>query len=388
MLGRSPTEGVAMTARPIPRGAGATLWAPETVTADPYNAQTPAAALAQPVTPAGAFFVRDHFGIPRTTPRGWRLRLGGAVAEPFGIGYDELLTMERREFDVVLECAGNGRSQMSPRPPGLPWGQGAIGCAHFAGVPFHCLATRARIDRAAVEIIFAGADSGTVHGRLTAFERSLPLAVALHPDTLLATHMNGEPLAPEHGAPVRLVVPGRYAVADVKWLVEARAVREPFSGVFQAEEYVYLASRGTPDGPVTTVRVKSLITAPEPASAVRRGRESLVRGRAWSGAGIPVRRVEVQVAYEEADGHSAEQDGYGGEGHFSGSDWYEAVLEPPSGPYAWTGWSYRWTPRRPGRYRLLARATDEHGGTQPPRAPWNAGGYGSNPVASVEVVVV
>jgi DMSO/TMAO reductase YedYZ molybdopterin-dependent catalytic subunit len=372
-----------MTAWPIPRGNGGTAWAPETVTADPYNAQTPSAALAEPVTRVGAFFVRDHFGIPQTKPGRWRLRLvGGAAAEPFDIGYYELLTMERREFDVVLECAGNGRSQMSPQPTGLPWGQGAVGCAHVAGVPFHCLATRARIDREAVEVIFTGADSGTVHGRRAAFERSLPLAVALHPDTLLATHMNGEPLAPEHGAPVRLVVPGRYAVADVKWLVEARAVREPFSGVFQAEEYVYLASRGTPDGPVTTVRVKSLITAPEPGTAVRRGRETPVRGRAWSGGGVPVRRVEVRAAYEETGGH-------GGEGPVGDRDWHDAVLdEPPSGPYAWTGWSYQWTPRRRGPHRLLARATDEDGETQPPRAPWNAGGYGCNPVASVEVVVV
>ncbi|MGW8766805.1 molybdopterin-dependent oxidoreductase [Streptomyces sp. NPDC055815] len=376
-----------MTTWPIPRGPGATVWAPETVTADPYNAQTPSAALAEPVTPVGALFVRDHFGIPRTTPRRWRLRLRGAVAEPYDIGYDELLTMERRGFDVVLECAGNGRSEMSPRPSGLPWGQGAVGCAHFSGVPFRQVAALARVDRAAAEIVFAGADSGTVHGRRTAFERSLPLAVALHPDTLLATHMNGEPLAPEHGAPVRLVVPGRYAVADVKWLVEARAVTEPFGGVFQTEEYVYRASRGTPDGPVTTVRVKSLITTPEPDSALRRDHETLVRGRAWSGGGVPVRRVEVRAAYEDVDGRPGE-DGHGDEGGPGAGEWHEAVLEPPSGPYAWTGWSYRWTPRLPGAYRLQARATDAHGDTQPPRAPWNAGGYGCNPVASLGVVVV
>jgi DMSO/TMAO reductase YedYZ molybdopterin-dependent catalytic subunit len=368
-----------MSAWPIPPGPGATAWAPETVTADPYNAQTPSAALAEPVTPVDAFFVRDHFGIPRTAPRRWRLRLGGAVAAPFDIGYDELVAMERRELDVVMECAGNGRSLMTPRPPGLPWGQRAVGCAHFAGVPFRSLATRALIEPAAVEIVFTGADSGTVHGRRTVFERSLPLAVALHPDTLLATHMNGEPLAPEHGAPVRLVVPGRYAVAAVKWLIGARAVTKPFTGVFQAEEYVYVASRGTPEGPVTTVRVKSLITAPEPDTAVRRGHEVVVRGQAWSGDGVPVRRVEVRATCEDDDGH----DGEGGD-----QGWRDAVLDAPTGPYAWTGWSYRWTPQRPGPYRLLARATDEHGDTQPPRAPWNAHGYGCNPVASVEVVVL
>uniref|UniRef100_A0AAU2JY20 Molybdopterin-dependent oxidoreductase n=1 Tax=Streptomyces sp. NBC_00049 TaxID=2903617 RepID=A0AAU2JY20_9ACTN len=373
-----------MTARSVSRGPGATAWAPETVTADPYNAQTPAAALAEPVTPVGAFFVRDHFGIPRTTARRWRLRLGGAAAAPFEIGYEELLALvarERRELDVVVECAGNGRSLMSPRPPGLPWSQGAVGCARFAGVPFRSLAARALIGPAAVEMVFTGADSGTVHGRRTAFERSLPLAVALHPDTLLATHMNGEPLAPEHGAPVRLVVPGRYAVADVKWLVEARAVTEPFAGVFQSESYVYVDSRGTPEGPVAGVRVKSLITEPEPDEDVRRGHETLVRGRAWSGEGVPVSRVEVRAAY-------VGDDAYGDVGRMGDRGWHDAVLEPPSGPYAWTGWSYRWTPQRPGPYRVLARATDEQGDTQPPRAPWNARGYGCNPVASVDVVVM
>ncbi|MEU6945338.1 sulfite oxidase [Streptomyces sp. NPDC046316] len=371
-----------MTASAIPRGPGATAWAPETVTTEPYNAQTPMAALADPVTPADALFVRDHFGVPPTETAGWRLRVDGAVTAPLSLDYEDLIALGRpgrREFDVVLECAGNGRALMNPRPPGLPWGRGAVGCARFAGVPFHLVADRAGLDPATVEFVFAGADSGSVHGRRTAFERALPLAEALHPDTLLATHMNGEPLPPEHGAPVRLVVPGRYAVADVKWLTGARAVTEPFTGVFQTEEYVYIASDGTPDGPVAAIRVKSLITAPEPDEDLRRGTQTVVRGRAWSGAGRSVGRVEVRAEDEDGTGP--------GEG-VPDAEWHDAELEPPTGPYAWTGWSYRWTPRRPGRYRLLARATDSHGATQPDRAPWNAQGYGCNPVATVEVVVV
>ncbi|MFD8886106.1 sulfite oxidase [Streptomyces erythrochromogenes] len=369
-----------MTAAPdskVARGPGATVWAPETVSADPYNAQTPSAALAEPVTPVDAFFVRDHFGIPPTGPGRWRLRVGGAVATAFSIGLEELLTLEHRELDVVVECAGNGRSLMRPAPPGLPWGQRAVGCAHFEGVPFRILADRAGTDPESVEVVFTGADSGTVRGRRTPFERSLPLAAARHPDTLLATRMNGEPLTPEHGAPVRLVVPGRYAVADVKWLVGARAVTAPFTGVFQAEEYLYLTPHGTPEGPVTTLRVKSLITEPTPDEDLRRGHETLVRGHAWSGDGVPVHRVEVRAEHED-DGRDPD--------HVRG--WHEAVLEPPAGPYAWRGWSYRWTPQQPGPYRLLSRATDARGDTQPPQAPWNARGYGCNPVASVEVVVV
>ncbi|MFD7626465.1 molybdopterin-dependent oxidoreductase [Streptomyces sp. NPDC059851] len=375
-----------MTAWPVPLGPGATGWAPETVTSDPYNAQTPEAALAEPVTPVAALFVRDHFGIPGTAPDTWQLHLGGAAAAPFTLGYAELLALEHQELDVLMECAGNGRALMTPRPPGLPWDQRAVGCPRVRGVPFAVLAARARFDPRTVEVVFTGADSGTVHGRPAAFERSLPLDVALHPATLVATHMNGEPLTPEHGAPARLVVPGRYAVADVKWLVGARAVTEPFTGVFQAEEYVYTDSRGTPEGPVTTVRVKSLITSPEPDADLRRGHEVLVRGWAWSGGGVPVRRVVVRAEYA-GDGGAGE-DGAGAGADGPGAGWHHARLEAPAGPYAWTAWSYRWTPVRPGPYRLLSRATDARGDTQPDGAPWNARGYGCNPVARVDLVVV
>ncbi|MFI8961639.1 molybdopterin-dependent oxidoreductase [Streptomyces sp. NPDC053493] len=363
----------------IPRGPGATAWSPETVTTDPYNAETPTAALSEPLTPAGALFVRDHFGIPRAGPAAWRLRIDGAVRTPYTLATDELAALPHRELDVVLECAGNGRTLMTPTPPGLPWGRRAVGCARFAGVPFRLVAERAGIAPEAVEFVFTGADSGPVRGRPTAFERSLPLSAALHPDTLLATRLDGAPLTPEHGAPVRLVVPGRYAVADVKWLVGARAVTSPFEGVFQSEEYVYVDARGTAEGPVTALRVTSLITAPGPDEDLRRHRETVVRGRAWSGAGTPVRRVEVRTVPEDEPDH--EQDGEPG-------GWREAELEAPSGPYAWTGWSFRWTPRSPGRYRVLARATDAHGETQPERPVWNAHGYGCNAVAAVDVMVV
>lgn len=369
----------------IPRGPGATAWSPETVTTDPYNAETPSAALTEPVTPVDALFVRDHFGVPHTPPAAWRLRIDGAVRRPYELGYDELTALPRHTIEVVLECAGNGRSQMTPRPPGLPWGQRAVGCARFEGVPFRVVAERAGIDPAAVEFVFTGADSGTVRGRPAAFQRSLPVAVALHPETLLATRLGGAPLTPEHGAPVRLVVPGRYAVADVKWLVGARAVTSPFTGVFQTEEYVYVDARGTAEGPVTARRVKALITTPEPDEDLRRDRETVVRGRAWSGDGVSVRRVEVRAVHEDED-EGASDGGAGGEG--GAGAWQDAVLEAPSGPYAWTGWSFRWTPRSPGRYRLLARATDAAGATQPERAPWNARGYGCNTVATVDVVVV
>jgi DMSO/TMAO reductase YedYZ molybdopterin-dependent catalytic subunit len=199
---RDVTEGgwSSMTGTILPAG-------PETVTVDPFNAQTPLASLADPVTPVATFFVRDHFGIPQIDPGRWRLTLGGAVDSPSQLGYEELLGLGRREFDLVLECAGNGRSLMQPQVSGLPWGERAVGCARFGGVPLREVVARAAVDPATVEFVFTGADTGEVRGRRESFERSLPVAVALHPDTLLATHMNGEPLTVRHGAPVRLVVP-------------------------------------------------------------------------------------------------------------------------------------------------------------------------------------
>jgi len=339
---------------------------PEAVAGAPGNAQTPLRALGGHLTPAGALFVRSHFEVPEIEPDAWRLRLGGAVERPYELGYAELLGMGRREIEVVLECAGNGRVLMDPPAPGVPWGERAVGCARFAGVPFRAVAERARAAGAAAEWVFTGADGGPVDGQPAVFERSLPVAEALDGDTLLATHLNGRPLTAEHGAPVRLIAPGRYGVADVKWLVGARAVTEPFSGPFQGGSYVYREARGTPEGPVTVVRVKSLITAPGEGEIVAAGTEVRVAGHAWSG-GAPVSRVEVRV-----------DDG----------PWERAAFASPESPYGWVDWVYRWTPPVAGRHRLTVRATDAEGASQPLEAPWNADGYGCNPAARVEVVVL
>src|SRR5262249_24945439 len=152
-----------------------------------------------------------------------------------------------------------------------------------------------------------------------------------------ATHMNGEPLTARHGAPVRLVVPGRYGMADVKWLGGGRALTTLFAGPFQTDDYVYLDSHHTPVRPLTTMRVKSLITSPEHGASIDRGALVDVRGWAWSGAAA-VRLVEVRL---------------------DDTDWYPARLTTPSGPYAWTAWSLRWVAKHAGRHRVLVRATDE-----------------------------
>jgi DMSO/TMAO reductase YedYZ molybdopterin-dependent catalytic subunit len=339
----------------------------DVITAFPYNAETPVAAFTDRRTHQQSLFVRNHFGIPKLDADTWRLRISGAVDAPASVSYRELLSLPTKQFDVVLECAGNRRAGLSPRPLGLPWGDRAAGCVRFAGVRFRDVLGYAGLRASASEIVFSGADVGELNGRPAAFARSLPVPVALHPDTLLSTHINGVSLTPEHGAPVRLLVPGWYGVASVKWLIEASAVTEPFRGVLQTDHYVYRDSQGSPDEPVTTMRVSSVITSPTSGAVLPGAGGALVSGWAWSGT-APVNRVDVSL---DDDAH-----------------WHPAALVPPRGRYAWTGWSFRCPPMHAGQHRVQVRATDEHGNTQPTTAPWNALGYGNNAIATIEITAV
>lgn len=330
--------------------------APDTVTTAPYNAETALDAIGQPLTDPGAFFVRNHFDAPRIDARAWRLRVDGAVGRPFTLTFPDLLALPAREVQVVLECAGNGRSLMQPRPPGVPWGLRAAGCACFVGVPLRAILEPAGVASAAREIVFAGADG---------FERSLTVRQATQPDVLLATRMGDAPLTPQHGAPVRLVVPGWYGVASVKWLAGVTAVSTPFSGRFQ-RSYAYRYPGVPGDVPVRRMRVRALITAPRDGAVLPQGPVT-VAGHAWSGE-APISRVDVSL-----DG---------------GMTWVPARLRPASAAgCGWSDWSITAAATAPGPVRALARATDRRGNTQPWAAPWNAFGYGNNAISSVEFTV-
>lgn len=328
------------------------------------NAETPWSALAEPLTPADRFFVRSHFGVPRIDPLRWRLRVEGAVRRPLELDLEALQALGAQEATVTLECAGNGRSLLKPTPPGLPWGLGAVGTARFTGLPLEALLRRAGLEPGAREVAFFGADQGEVEGGgVEAYARSLPLEEALRPEVLLAWGMNGAPLPPEHGFPLRLVVPGWYGMASVKWLVRILVLRAPFKGYFQAQDYLYQSPGGRVE-PVTRIRVRALILTPVQGARLEGGPVE-VRGLAWSGYG-PVRRVEVS-----ADG---------------GRRWQEAELWASS-PYAAARWRYLWHPPAPGVYTLMARAQDASGAIQPLEPFWNERGYGNNQVHRVQVEV-
>ncbi|HEX2167791.1 MAG TPA: sulfite oxidase, partial [Longimicrobiales bacterium] len=256
------------------------------VETDPFNAETPLHVLAEPVTPLESFFVRSNFDVPQIDAGEWRLAVEGLVGTPVTVGLRELQALGETTVTAVMECAGNGRKLMSPVPGGTAWELGAVSTGTFRGVPLARLLEMCDVDPRAVEIVFRGADSGDVEGgRVVHFERSLTVADARDPSILLVWAMNGEPLRPEHGHPVRLFVPGRYGVASVKWLERITAVDTPFTGHFQAERYVYRGHPGhAAEEPVTRMHVRAIIASPGAGDIVH-GRV-VVRGLAWSGYGV------------------------------------------------------------------------------------------------------
>jgi len=269
---------------------------------------------------------------------------------------------------VTLECAGNGRGRMSPRYPSVPWLEEGVSTAEWTGAPLRALLEQAGIEKSAREIVFYGTDRGIDRGTEHPFARSLTIEESLREDVLVAYAMNGEALQPQHGAPLRLVVPGWYGMASVKWLARIEAVERPFDGVQQALSYHFRTAPGERGVPCTRLRVNSRMVPPgipdfySRRRSVTSGRVEII-GRAWSGA-APVRRVELSV-----DG-----------------EWREAALEPGPAPHAWQRWRAEWS-AAPGEHELRCRATDSAGATQPLEPAWDATGFGNNAAQRVEVTV-
>jgi DMSO/TMAO reductase YedYZ molybdopterin-dependent catalytic subunit len=327
------------------------------VTATPENSETPLESVRSWVTPNRLFFVRNHFAVPALDLADWRLRVEGCVAGPAEWTWDQLTALPERTVFATVECAGNGRSFLRERAPGVQWGAGAIGHAEWTGVPLRLVLERARLKPGAVEVLFEGWDQGAEsdHPEPMHFARSLPLEKALHPDTLLAFRMNGEMLEPSHGFPLRLFVPGWYGVASVKWLRRIEVLDRPFHGYYQSVKYTY--QRPTPRGPETAIigpmAVKSEIIRPADGATLGLGTNRLF-GVAWAGEEA-VAGVEVST-----DG---------------GRTWTQAELIGPRAPYSWTLWEYLWEVAEAGEYSLLARATSASGQVQPMEHDPLHGGY-------------
>lgn len=327
------------------------------VKAEPFNAESPLDGLREPVTPTPLHYVRSNFALPAHPGT---LTIGGAVERPLTLTLEALQALPATTLTVTLECAGNGRIGLMPLPTGEPWAGNAVGTARWTGVPLHLLLAQAAPRADGVEVFFGGADHGPYKGGPDiAFGRALALDRAREPAAavLVAWAMNDAPLTPDHGAPLRLIVPGWYGMASVKWLANIEVLTAPYVGQFQTKSYQFEWPDGAREA-VTTILPRALITDPAPGDTLSRGQYT-VRGKAWSGTG-PVTAVEVSV------------DGAG--------EWQPARVAPPTGPYEWQEWRFAWAGGEPGRHVIRARATDAAGNCQPDSPAWNRLGYGNNAV--------
>jgi DMSO/TMAO reductase YedYZ molybdopterin-dependent catalytic subunit len=333
--------------------------------AEPQNEEFDLGRLSGPITPNEQFYVRSHGPVPAIDPASWRLTVDGLVDQPLSLSLDDLRSMLRRDETATLECAGNRRTFQQPIPPGVPWQDGAVSTALWEGIPLAAVLDRARVSDSARHVLLEGADLCPTDAGPALFARSIPLELARDPGTLLAYSMNGVPLPPEHGAPVRVVVPRYYAMNCVKWVTRITATTVPHTGYFQANDYLLWFSEDDPGREIGPVRVMATIGRPRPGTTLAVGRTTIA-GAAWTGTGA-IERVEIST-----DG---------------GQTWSPASLGEPSAPGVWRLWTHEWDVT-PGAHTLMARATDSEGNTQPDSLPPNRKGYANNVVLRIPVEAV
>jgi sulfane dehydrogenase subunit SoxC len=344
---------------------------PEELQLAARNHGLPLEALRYDVTPPGLHYTLVHYDIPFADEHDWQVEITGAVRRPLTLDLAALRDRAARTVRVTFECAGNGRALLRPRPVSQPWLVEAVGTADWTGVPLAELLREAGLAEDAHTVVFTGADHGAERGVEQEYARGLELDHALGDDVLVAYAMNGAPLPPQHGYPVRLVVPGWYGMAQVKWLRTITVLDHPFDGFQNAVAYRLRQEPDEPGEPVTRIEPRALLAPPgfpdfmSRIRFVRPGPVTLT-GRAWSGWG-PVDRVEVTT-----DG---------------GESWQAATLGADHGRYAWRSFTVEWD-ARPGRALLSARASDASGRRQPGESRWSRGGFANNAPQVVPVVVL
>ena len=316
------------------------------------------------LTPIDRFFVRSHHFLPTIDMAAYRLTVNGKVTTPLNLSLDDLKKLPRVELISVLECAGNGRGLYEPSMPGLQWTYGSVGNAKWAGVRLADVLKKAGLTPGAVEVLFDGADVPV--GKQPEFQRGIPFNKAMDPNTLLAYEMNGEPLTKEHGAPIRVIVPGWAGDCWVKWVTRIEVRDTEFDGFFMKTGYRHPGKPVVPLSavdpaqmkPVTTLAIKSLIASHVDGQDIAIAPTKL-RGVAWSHES-PVSIVEVST-----DG---------------GRTWRQARLGKDAARFGWRQWEYDWTPVQAAFYNVMVRAKNVAGENQPMAQEWNPSGYGHNVV--------
>lgn len=341
---------------------------------EPVNLEFPFPALKDRITPNNLFFVRTHFPVPKIDAASWQLTIDGEVSTPVKMNYDEIRKLPSKKVMATIECAGNSRAYLVPKAKGLLWEQGGVGNAEWTGVPLFVLLDKAGVKEGTIEIILEGTDQGEVTEEpkspgIIHFARSLPLSKAMQPEVLIAYQMNRKDLSPEHGFPVRAIIPGWYGMASVKWLSKIIATATPYEGYWQTLEYSYWKRKnGLPAlTAVTSTQVKAEIARPMLHEIVPAGTSYRVFGAAWSGDSEV---TQVEISTDE------------------GKTWLKANLLDKAIPFAWQMWEYNWlVSNPPGRYKLMAKATDKQGSTQPMQHDPDRRNYMVNLIQPIEIEI-
>jgi DMSO/TMAO reductase YedYZ molybdopterin-dependent catalytic subunit len=346
------------------------------LTSRPANYESTRDTFTTQLTALERFYIRNHFDAPVGDPASWattwKLELKGLVAKPTTLTLADLQKMKQTTVEAVLQCAGNGRGLFVPRVAGVQWRWGAMGNAEWTGVRLVDLLKAAGADKTATHVAVQGMERPTLPDKTPAFVRGIPIAKALHPDTLIALRMNGQPLSPLHGYPARLVVPGWVGDDWIKWITSVELRADEPKGFWYETAYRFPTTPGKPGEavapdqmrPMTKLNVKSLIGSISDGDVIAPGSHELV-GVAFSGE-AQIAKVEVTV-----DG---------------GATWQPAKLDPHDTKYGFRLFRRAWD-AKPGKVRIGSRATDSAGAVQPDEPVWNPSGYLHNAIDLAEVEV-
>lgn len=377
---RAAAAGAALTtvpawARQAPAPMPADPWGKARLTrlsARPPDYETPVALLSDFITPIEHFYVRSHLPVPAALDAAtWTLTVNGLVSTPLSLSVADLRALPQHTVTVTLECAGNGRAFFDPPVAGLQWKKGAVGTARWTGVRLRDILARAGVGPKAAFVHMEGADRPL--GTMPAFVRQVPMAKAMHEDTLIALSMNGQPIPPVHGAPLRAIIPGWEGAYAIKWLTRLTVAEASSDSFWVATGYRYPTRRVSPGdavdardmAPLTGLVVKSLITAPLEGAALPAS-PFTVTGFAWAGED-DIAHVDVSLD--------------------SGATWTRATLTGEQARYTWRRFEYAAPALPVGSHLILSRATDSRGVTQPAVSHWNPSGYLWNQYDSVRVQV-
>jgi DMSO/TMAO reductase YedYZ molybdopterin-dependent catalytic subunit len=326
----------------------------------PPDYETPVALMDSWLTPVEHFYVRSHLPVPPSLDlAAWTLQVEGEVATPLTLSVDELRKMPAVTITSTLECAGNGRAFFDPPVAGIQWAKGAVGTARWTGVRMADVLKRAGAKSTGRFVVMSAADRPL--GTMPDFVRQVPMAKAMHPDTLIALDMNGQPLTPLHGFPLRAIIPGWEGAYSIKWLTNLTVLDRESDSFWVTTAYRYPTRRVAPGATVdakdmaalTGLVVKSLITKPLDGATVAPGPID-VAGFAWAGE-TDIAKVDISTD--------------------DGATWVPARLTGERARYAWRRFEFTFTAAQPQSYLIHARATDANGRIQPMAPPWNPSGY-------------